>query len=368
MPPTLDAPHDRLSRLAQASGLAAALLAGLLAACASPGPGALHATALQDPAATAAAESAWAPAAPTELFDVVRVVDGDTIHIQRAGQVEKLRLLNVDTEEKLSGRSDVDPLKPETVFGQQCADWAVEFFAEHSLVDGVQRVGLLFPGGVERRDVYGRLLCHVLLPDGTDFNLLLIERGKSPYFNKYGNSLVCDAAMRAAQTRARAARIGIWNPATNRAANEAGPEVLRPYAELLPWWDARAAAVDAYRARAAAVDSAVGAADDPDGLEALRQRATAEVEVFGAIDRIFDEDDGGVTLLLRGDRSRAVRARIAADAVSKFDRDALEHSRESFTQNFLWFRGKLRTDRSGFDMVIEDPAQIHSAGPEPGGA
>ena len=65
---------------------------------------------------------------------------------------------------------------------------------------------------------------------------------------------------------------------------------------------------------------------------------------------------------MRGDRKRALRARIAADAVDRFDRDALEQSRRSFEQNYLWIRAELRRDRSGFDAVLSDPAQIRSAG------
>lgn len=342
--------------LRPALGVALALL---LAACASGLRGtaelasgtaefARGTTAPQEPVAT------WAPAAPTELFAVVRVVDGDTLHVRRGDSVEKLRLLSVDTEEKLSGRANVDPLKPETVFGQQCADWAVDFFARESLVDGVSRVGLLFPEGREQRDVYGRLLCHVLLPDGTDFNLLLVERGKSPYFNKYGDSRLCDAAFRAAQARARAAAIGIWDPATNAPEEPGGPAAIRPYDRLLPWWELRARAIDEYRALAAEPGALVAAADEPDSMAALLARADgAEVRIFGALDRIFDEDDGSVTLLLRGDRRRAFRARVPADRSARLDRAALEASREPFVQNYLWITGRLRADRSGFDMVIE---------------
>ena len=63
-------------------------------------------------------------------------------------------------------------------------------------------VGLAFPDGVEANDVYGRLLCHVILADGTDFNLKLVELGKSPYFNKYGNSRICHDEFVATQAAA----------------------------------------------------------------------------------------------------------------------------------------------------------------------
>ena len=144
---------------------------------------------------------------PTELFDVVRVVDGDTVHIQRGGEKVKLRLLSVDTEEKLSFNGSAS--KPGTVFGEETSQWAEELFAE---LGDDPKIGLRFPNGIEANDVYGRLLCHVVMPDGTDFNVLLVELGKSPYFNKYGNSRIAHGEFVEAQRLARNEKLGIWNP------------------------------------------------------------------------------------------------------------------------------------------------------------
>src|SRR6185369_6915200 len=102
------------------------------------------------------------------------------------------------------------------------------------------KIGLLFPGGVEQRDVYGRLLCEVILPDGTNYDLMLVKLGKSPYFNKYGNDQVDHAAFVAAQKKAQEEKLGIWNPKANEPETKGAPSAKRPYAELLPWWDARA--------------------------------------------------------------------------------------------------------------------------------
>ena len=106
---------------------------------------------------------------------------------------------------------------------------------------------LLFPEGVEKRDVYGRLLCHVILMDGRDFNLLLVEQGKSPYFNKYGNSRLKHEEFVAAQAEAKRRQLGVWNPMTNMPKTEGAPAAKRPYDRLLPWWQARADAIDAFR-------------------------------------------------------------------------------------------------------------------------
>src|SRR5262245_18662230 len=229
---------------------------------------------------------------PGVTVDIVNVFCGYTLNVLLDGVELPLRLLSVDTEEKISGRPLTSPTKPQTVFGQETAVWAREFFAalgEHP------RIGLAFPEG-RRRDSYGRLLCHVLLPDGRDYNLLLVEEGRSPYFNKYGNSLVEHEAFVRAQASAREAKLGIWNPATNVARTPGAPSAIRPYDELLPWWEARAEAIDAFRARMAKEPDAVFSHEDPAGLERAFEFCRADparrVTVFGAVERFYDEADG----------------------------------------------------------------------------
>ena len=231
--PSLCAPRRRVLPYASALSLVAALLLPPAPACAQA-----PATA---PAKDVAADSGWKPTVPSELFDVEKVVDGDTVHILRNGKLEKLRLSCVDTEEKFATNS-TDPTKPSTVFGEECAQWAMEFFAALAKPGEKPKVGLKFAGDREERDVYGRLLCHLILPDGRNFNLLLVELGKSPYFNKYGNDLVCHELFVAAQSRARNAKRGIWDSQVNVPKTEGARSAKRPYEQLLPWWDARAEA------------------------------------------------------------------------------------------------------------------------------
>jgi micrococcal nuclease len=301
------------------------------------------------------------PQAGTDLraevtVEVVRVVDGDTLDVRLDGEVVPLRLLSVDTEEKISGRPLTSPTKPQTVFGQETADWARALFAE---LGEPARVGLAFPEG-RRNDSYGRLLCHVLLPDGRDYNLLLVELGKSPYFNKYGNSLVAHAAFVTAQASARARGLGIWDPATNRARTPGAPSAVRPYAELLPWWDARAAAIEAFRAADRGGPEAPISHEDPEGLargfERCRSRQEVRVTVFGAIERFYEEPDGSLTALLRsGDRTTSLRAEVSAA-----ERPALEPrlraSTEEFRQNYLYVTGRLERGPRGFLLTgARDP-------------
>ncbi|HVS12171.1 MAG TPA: thermonuclease family protein [Planctomycetota bacterium] len=319
------------------------------------------------------AAAAWHPGAPAELFEVVEVVDGDTLHVLRGGRLEKLRLASVDTEEKLSSGASRDPLKPRTVFGEECALWAKRFFADLAEDGARPKVGLLFPdaaaaGGErsrEARDVYGRLLCHVILPDGRDFNLLLVQLGKSPYYNKYGNDLLCHEAFVAAQREARARKIGIWDPRTNRPRTAGAPRARRDYARLLAWWEARAQAVEAYRARRADNPAGTADAEDPASLSAAA-RSGDEVAVFCSVDRLFDERDGSLTVLMRAvEPERALRVSLAAERRGAFDAHELARRSEPFRQNYLWAHGRLERDRRGWRMEVSEPSRLALAGPEP---
>lgn len=303
------------------------------------------------------------PGPPAELFAVERVVDGDTLYVWRDGQVEKLRLLSVDTEEKLSDNPSPSPSKPETVFGQETMLWA------RALVEGTAapgepaRVGLRFPADGEQRDAYGRLLCHVVLADGRDFNLLLVELGKSPYFDKYGRSRICHEAFVAAQASAQAAGRGIWNPTTNAAATPGAPSARRPYELLLPWWRARADAVEQFRRLAAEDPAGVVDAEVPDQLQTALERGEP-VRVFGSLFETFDEPDGSWTLLFRAPGGeRALRVSVPAEHRAAFAPLALERTREDYRQNYLWVEGTVQRGPRGYTITCEDPARIRVAEP-----
>jgi micrococcal nuclease len=275
--------------------------------------------------------------------EVARVIDGDTLEVLLEGRIESLRLLSVDTEEKISGRPLSSPTKPETVFGQETALWARELFAGLGVP---ARVGLVFPDGRER-DAYGRLLCHLILPDGRDFNLLLVELGKSPYFTKYGYSRHTHEAFLRAQEAAREAELGIWNPRTNRAQSPGAPSAVRPYAELLPWWEARAQAIEGFRRRHAAEPKRVLSAQEPDDL-ARALDLGQPVQVFAAIERFYDEPDGSLTVLLGGGgRERALRARVAPAARAELE-PFLRATSEEFRQNYLFVEGRLERNERGY--------------------
>jgi endonuclease YncB( thermonuclease family) len=299
--------------------------------------------------------------------DVVQVIDADTLRVERAGRVETLRLLSVDTEEKITGEPPLSRSKPQTVFGEETALWARELFDGLRAGEARARVELAFPGEVERCDAFGRLLCHVLLADGRDYNVMLVELGKSPYFTKYGYDELRHADLARAEASARARELGIWNPATNRARTPGAPEAVRPYERLLPWWHARAEAVEAFRAAARAAPERCLAAEDPAGLEAALARDSGEVEVFGEIERFFEEPDGSLTVRFAGpEPERALRVALtAADRHGPLE-TLLRASTAEFRQNYLWVRGKLARGERGLALWPSGPSGWRLAGPEPG--
>jgi len=202
----------------------------------------------------------------------------------------------------------------------------------------------------------------VLMPDGTDFNLLLVELGKSPYFNKYGNSLIDHEGFVRAQRLARRHRLGIWDPCVNGAATEGAPSAKRAYDELMPWWQVRAEAIDDFRARSKAAPAKVISAEDPDGL-AKALASGAEVEVFGTPDRYFDEKDGSLTVLFRtSERDRALRVGVPSDALTSFDDFDLRALSAEFRQNYAYVRGRIVQGPRGFRIETSSPKLWRRAG------
>jgi micrococcal nuclease len=98
---------------------------------------------------------------PTAPAYVLRAVDGDTIEVRVDDGVEDVRLIGVDTPET------VDPDAPVQCFGKRASNFT------HRLLER-RRVRLVF--GVERRDVYGRLLAYVYIGHRLA-NAELVRRG-----------------------------------------------------------------------------------------------------------------------------------------------------------------------------------------------
>jgi micrococcal nuclease len=136
----------------------------------------------------------------TILYPVVRVIDGDTVEIERDGTHTKVRLIGIDTPEV------VDPRKPVQCFGREASHQA------HILLDGA-RVFIETDPSQNTYDKYGRLLAYVFLPDGTFINEYMIAEG---YAHEYTYDLPYkyQTEFKAAEKSARESHKGLWAPET----------------------------------------------------------------------------------------------------------------------------------------------------------
>jgi len=131
---------------------------------------------------------------------VVNVVDGDTVDVRINGQVERVRLIGIDTPES------VDPRQTVECFGREAAAKATE------LLNG-RTVFLEADGSQADRDSFDRLLRYLWLEDGRMVNYELIDQGYAFEYT-FAVPYRYQAQFKAAEARARAEGRGLWSPAT----------------------------------------------------------------------------------------------------------------------------------------------------------
>ena len=131
-----------------------------------------------------------------EWLLVADVVDGDTIKVERGGEIVTLRLIGMDTPET------VHPSRGVECYGPEASARA------HELLNNAS-VRLEFDPSQGRFDKYGRTLAYVWMRDGRMFNEVMIEEGYAEEYT-YDTAYKYQARFRAAEEAARAAGKGIW--------------------------------------------------------------------------------------------------------------------------------------------------------------
>lgn len=143
-----------------------------------------------------ATRSRDASSGTSTLVPVVSVIDGDTIRVVVRGKREKVRIIGMDAPELAhDGRA-------EECYGRRASS------RMQSLVQS-REVRLAADPSQADRDRYGRLLRHVLLPDGRSVALELIRAGFAREYT-YDRPYRGQASYRAAERAARDARRGLW--------------------------------------------------------------------------------------------------------------------------------------------------------------
>jgi len=143
-----------------------------------------------------------APIGPTEEATVVRVVDGDTIVIDRGYGEERVRYIGINTPETVAPGTPVEWMGPEASA------------ANKRLVEGRE---VVLERDVSETDSFGRLLRYVWLVDVTRptgwlfVNLELVAGGFAQVSTYPPDVRYVDLYLEA-QALAREAEVGLWGP------------------------------------------------------------------------------------------------------------------------------------------------------------
>jgi micrococcal nuclease len=184
---------------------AAVALALVAAACSAPSvtrvPSVTRAPSTVAGSSISPVDTALRPIGATEVARVVRVVDGDTLVIDRGFGNERLRYIGMDTPESVKPGSPVEFMAREASA------------ANAALVDGRE---VVLETDVSDTDRFGRLLRYVWLREGDGWvlvNLELVRRGFAQAAS-FPPDVRWQDEFRQAQRDAREAGLGLWGRAT----------------------------------------------------------------------------------------------------------------------------------------------------------
>jgi endonuclease YncB( thermonuclease family) len=295
------------------------------------------------------------------------VVDGDTIKV--VGLDASLRLLGLDCEETF--KSDKDwrryeagfdaylaaaqgdsprPVKIATPLGMDAKKFAMEFFED------ITEVRLERDHPKDIRDRYNRYLGYVLAKKGgkwLNYNVECVRAGMSPYFTKYGFATRYHPEFVAAQKEARAAKRGIWDPAT---------EHYRDYELRLRWWDARAEFVAEFERDAEGRNDFI-VLTHWDALDRLEQAEGKEIELLGTVGDIRIGKGGAPTRVLLGRRMFADFPLVFFDD-EVYAKSGIEKANGEFVRvrgTVTKYKFRARRGRPGgeqLQIVVKRPEQI----------
>ena len=287
------------------------------------------------------------------------VIDGDTVRVE--GVDGSIRLLSIDTEEKLRGKADraaseknfeqyiqgkrgdaPRPQKAGTPMGEEATEFAKAFFK------GAEVVRLERDDPKEIRGHFGRILAYAFVKkDGrwTSYNVECVRAGMSPYFTKYGYSHRFHNQLTHAEAEARKAKRGIWNPDAKGYGD---------YDERKAWWNARADFIRAFEHEASRRDDYIQLThwDAPAELEG---KIGQDVTILSTVERI-QHFKGLVRVSL-------ARQRGSAFPVIFFDQDVSRQSGIArYRREPVTVRGTVERYEKGnyrtLQIVVKEPAQV----------
>jgi endonuclease YncB( thermonuclease family) len=187
--------EETMKRLRPRRTLACLVVLGLLAAsCGTDNGPAIETQA--EPAASVAPGVSGSSDDTRTPGVIVRVLDGDTVDVNIAGNEERIRLIGIDTPEPIGGYRDAE------CFGIEASD-----YTKRMLPVGT-RVRL--ERDIELRDKFDRLLGYIYREQDNLFvNLDLIESGYATDFAFEPNTTYA-ARFEDAANSAKALNLGLW--------------------------------------------------------------------------------------------------------------------------------------------------------------
>ena len=156
-------------------------------------------------------------------YQVLRVTDGDTIHINYNGKNKKVRLIGLDTPETK------DPRKPIQCFGREATAKMTEL-AEN------KNIRLEFDKTQGERDKYGRLLAFVYSEDSKNLAYEMIRQGYGNEYTYNSNPYKYQNEFKEVARKAREENKGLWaeNTCAGNTAKPAGTPTTQPQATPAP--------------------------------------------------------------------------------------------------------------------------------------
>lgn len=132
-----------------------------------------------------------------EVFEVLKVIDGDTVTIQMGDKKETVRMIGIDTPETNDTRT-----------GVQC--FGAEATAQLKKIIG-KRVAVEKDAGEGERDKYDRLLAYLFSENGVNLNRKMIEDGYA-YEYTYDDAYKYQKEFKAVEEVAKEEGRGLWAP------------------------------------------------------------------------------------------------------------------------------------------------------------
>lgn len=133
----------------------------------------------------------------SDYYEVIKVVDGDTIKVDIKGKIETIRLIGIDTPES------VDPRRPVECFGKEASIKLEELVLN-------KKVKLEADSTQADKDQFDRLLRYIYLEDGTNINEKMILYGFAFEFT-YDLPYKFQEKFIEAENQAITNSIGLWD-------------------------------------------------------------------------------------------------------------------------------------------------------------